>query len=353
MNRKIRMALLAVLMTAVMLPHMVFAGEEKMSVPEEEETQIQEETSVPEEEETQIQEEPGMEQEAGPKQQDPDQEESPEAEEEQPLKQVTKILPLILGLAGDDPASKKEWIAKQVKRFVKNPGQYSEDFWDSLFGTGADGISKESDSEEKGKVEFVMDLPDPVRMPDTYSVAYHRLDKKKNEVITILERDADGNIHYLDGENETVFVKTEEGFRMYPVLADRTGFGKWDGTLLSARSVREKTAPFWNCADQTFIKWLGVTLTEETEYLGRPCGLYHAEPGAITFTYKCDMVIDDETGICLCYTADELLKGAVFNVTDDDRVQIDIGDYHIGGDEMNFFCTAFETENISFEVPEV
>ena len=42
-------------------------------------------------------------------------------------------------------------------------------------------------------------LPDPVRMPDTYSVSYHRMDKNRNEVITLLERDADGNIHYLDG----------------------------------------------------------------------------------------------------------------------------------------------------------
>ena len=45
------------------------------------------------------------------------------------------------------------------------------------------------------------------------------------------------------------------------------------------------------------------------------------------------MVIDDETGICLCYTADELLKGPVYNITEDDTIEISIGDYDIGGDE--------------------
>ena len=274
-------------------------------------------------------------------------------EKEQLLGQVKAMLPIILGIPGNDLLSSKEWLVDQIKKIVKNPKQYAGDFWDSLLGTGADGISKEGDAEETGKVKFIMELPAPVRMPDTYSVAYHRLDKKKNEVNTLLERDAAGNIHYLDGKNEMVFVKTDEGFRMYPVLADRAGFGRWDGTLLSARSVREQTAPFWNCADQTFIKWLGTELTEETKYLDRSCGLYHAEPGTITFTYKCDMVIDDESGICLCYTADEILKNAVFNITEDKTIEVDIGDRRIGGEEMNFFCTAFETENVSFDVPAV
>ncbi len=269
------------------------------------------------------------------------------------LDQIKKALPIILGMTGNDPAGSKEWLLDQVKRIVKNPDQYSEDFWDSLFGTGADGISKEDDAEEKGKIVFVMELPAPVEMPDTYSVAYHRLDGKKNEVTTLLERDEEGNIHYLDGDNEYVFVRTKEGFRMYPVLPDGTGFGEWDGVLLSARSVRSLTDNFWNCADQTFIKWLGAELTEKTEYLGRPCALYHAQPGTITFTYNCDMVIDDETGICLCYTADELLKGAVYNITEDDTIEIDIGEYDIGGDEMNFYCTEFRSEDISFDVPAV
>ena len=283
--------------------------------------------------------------------QDPDKGDGQASQAQKLADQVKKAVPVILGMAGENPLSRKEWILDQVKKFVKNPDQYPEDFWDSVFGTGADGISKEGDSEETGTVELVMELPDPVRMPDTYSISYQRMDKEKKETVTLLERDADGNIHFLDGEEECVFVKTEEGFRMYPVLPDGAGFGKWDGVLLSARSVRRRTDPFWNCADQTFIKWLGADLTEETEYLGRPCGLYHAQPGTITFTYECDMVIDDETGICLCYTADELLKGAVFNITDDDRIEISIGDYDIGGDEMEFYCTAFETEDVSFEVP--
>lgn len=64
------------------------------------------------------------------------------------------------------------------------------------------------------------------------------------------------------------------------------------------------------------------------------------------------MVIDDETGICFCYTADELLKGPVYNITEDDTIEISIGYYDIGGDEMKFYCTEFRTEGISFELPE-
>ena len=269
------------------------------------------------------------------------------------LAQVKKMAPIIFGLSPNDPNVWKQQILDQVKRLIKNPGQYSVDFWDSLFGTGADGISKGCDTEKQGKIELAMDLPEPVRMPDAYSVVYHRLDDKKKDVVTLLERDEEGNIHYLNGGEEAVFVKAEGGFRKYPVLAGQKGFGKWDGVLLSARSVRESTNSFWNCADQTFIRWFGVELTEKTEYLGRPCGLYHAQPGTITFTYHCDMVIDDGTGICLCYTASELLKGAVFNVTEDEKIRVGIGDYHIGGAEMNFYCAKFETENISFDLPAV
>ena len=269
------------------------------------------------------------------------------------LAQTKKMIPIIFGLSGGDPNVLKERFLAQVRNLVKNPGQFSEDFWDSLFGTGADGISREDDAQKKGKIDFTLELPAPVKMPDTYSVAYHRLDEKKEDVVTLLERDAQGNIHYLDAGKEVVFVKTEAGFRRYPVLAKQAGFGKWDGIVLSARSVRRLTDHFWNCADQTFIKWLGAERTEDTEYLARPCGLYHAQPGTITFTYHCDMVIDQETGICLCYTANEILKGAVFNITDDDRISIGIGDYNIGGDEMSFYCAKFETEGIAFDIPDV
>ena len=334
MIKKTGRALIAFLMTAALLPAtVVSAGDTEKgaadAIQEETQKEIKEETQEEAQQETQEE-----------TQEEIKEEDRKAALEEKLLAKVREMLPVLLGMTGKDPQSSKEWIIEQVRKIAKNPDQYSEDFWDSLFGTGADGISKEGDQEEKGTVHFVMELPDPVRMPDTYSVSYHRMDKNRNEVITLLERDADGNIHYLDGEDERVFVRTEDGF------------GKWDGVSMSARSVRDKTSPFWDCADQTFIRWLGADLTEETEYLGRSCGLYHAEPGTITFTYKCDMVIDDETGVCLCYTADELLKGAVYHITEDNSIEIDIGDYDIGGDEMNFYCTAFETENVSFEIPE-
>ena len=269
------------------------------------------------------------------------------------LAQVKKMIPVIFGLSKADPIACKERIVQQAGKLIRNPGQFSEDFWDSLFGTGADGISRENDAEKKGKIDFTMDLPAPVRMPAAYSVAYRRLDGGKREVVTLLERDEEGNIRYLDAGKEDVFVRTGDGFRRYPVPAGKKGFGEWDGLLLSARSVRRLTDHFWNLADQTFIKWLGAERIKETEYLGRPCGLYHAQPGTITFTYQCDMIIDDGTGICLGYTADELLKGAVFDITEDGRIRIDIGDYNIGGAEMNFRCTKFETENISFDIPAV
>ena len=267
------------------------------------------------------------------------------------LAQVKKAIPVIFGSPDKDPQMSREQLMDQVKKLMKHPGQVSEDFLDSLFGTGADGITRETDAEKQGKVRFAMDLPEPVKMPGSFSVAYHRQDEQKKDVVTLLERDNAGNIHYLDGGKEGVFVRTEEGFRRYPVLAGQKGFGKWDGVLLSARGVRAQTEHFWNCADQAFFKWAGMERTEQTSYLGRPCGLYHAQPGTITFTYQCDLVIDDETGICLCYTADKLLKGAVFHVTEDNGIEIGIGDYRIGGAEMDFYCTRFETENIAFDLP--
>ena len=269
------------------------------------------------------------------------------------LDQLKKMVPIILGLSGNDPHAMKDQLFDQAKKLAMNPAQFSGDFLDSIFGTGADGISREDDVEKKGTIDFAMELPEPVRMPEAYSVAYRRFDKKKNEVVTMLERDRDGNIRYLDAGKAWVFVRTEGGFRKYPVTDGENEFGQWNGVLLSARSVRSLTEPFWKCADQTFIKWLGVELTEKKEYLGRPCSLYHAKPGAITFTYHCDMIIDDETGICLCYTANKLLKGAVFSETEDNRVRIDIGDYTIGSNEQDFYCESFETENISFSIPEV
>ena len=267
------------------------------------------------------------------------------------LEQVKAIAPVVFGLSGADPDTCKARIMNHAKKLVKNPGQFSEDFWDSLFGTGADGISAENATEKTGKIDFRMDIPDPVRMPAAYSVAYHRPGDGEKDIAVLLERDEKGNIHYLEAGKEEVFVRAGDGFRRYPMLTGEKGFGKWDGVLYSARSVRRLTDRFWNCADQTFIRWLGVERTEETEYLGRRCGLYHAQPGTITFRYHCDMVFDDETGICLCYSANELLKGAVFSKTEDDRIRIGIGDYSIGGAEMNFYCTKFETENISFAVP--
>jgi hypothetical protein len=269
------------------------------------------------------------------------------------LAQVKKMVPVVFGLSKADPYTCKEQLLHQAGKLISNPGQFSEDFLDSVFGTGANGISRADDAEEAGKLDFELDLPDPVRMPDAYSVAYHRLDNQKKDVVTLLERDDAGNLHYLDAGKEDVFVRTEDGFRRYPVHPEQKGFGKWDGVLLSARGVRRLTDHFWNIADQTFLKWLGVERKEETEYLGRPCGLYHAQPGTLTFTYQCDMIIDDETGICLGYTANELLKGAVFNQKEDGRIRISIGDYHIGGAEMNFYCTKFETKNISFDIPAV
>ena len=65
------------------------------------------------------------------------------------------------------------------------------------------------------------------------------------------------------------------------------------------------------------------------------------------------MIVDDETGICLCYTSDKLLKGAVLGKTEDNRISIGIGDYTIGGNEQGFYCERFDTENIFFYAPTV
>lgn len=37
--------------------------------------------------------------------------------------------------------------------------------------------------------DFTVPSPEPVKMPDTYSVTYCRLDDEKNKIMTTLERD--------------------------------------------------------------------------------------------------------------------------------------------------------------------
>ena len=259
MGEMIGKRVIVLIMATAVLSCTAFAGARNSSVPEKAETQKQ--AAAPGQSE--------LKSDKGLADEELKSDEDSAGQGQKLLEDVKKILPIILGMPGNDPAGNREWLLAQIRKLVRNPEQYSEDFWDSLFGTGADGISKEGDTEEKGRIVFAMDLPEPVKMPDTYSVTYCRLDDEKKKVMTSLERDSEGNIRYLDGGNEYVFVRSDEGFRMYPVLADRGGFGEWDGTLRSARSVRSLTEHFWNCADQTFMKWLGAELKDEAEYLGR------------------------------------------------------------------------------------
>ena len=274
----------------------------------------------------------------------------PEQPKATPLtaEEAETLIRLALGM---DPSGKKDitWITAQIPQYMQNPEQYKQDLWDGIFGTWADGISLAGDPKDDGRVVFVMELPAPVAMPDAYSVSYARKGENGQEFTTTLERDADGNIHYIDGDTELVYVRTEGKYRRYAVTAG--GFGKGDGVLLSARSVRKQTKAFWNCADQTFLKWQGMDFIGETEYLGRAGSKWHAEPGTITFSYQGELIFDTETGICLDYAADELIRGAVFTVTDEGKILIDIAPYDIGGDEMSFRCTRFETENVSFGIP--
>ena len=46
------------------------------------------------------------------------------------LAQVKKMAPIIFGLSPNDPNVWKQQILDQVKRLIKNPGQYSVYFWD-------------------------------------------------------------------------------------------------------------------------------------------------------------------------------------------------------------------------------
>jgi hypothetical protein len=95
------------------------------------------------------------------------------------LAQLKKMVPIIFGLSGSDPNAVKEKLLAQVGSLVKNPGQFSEDFLDSLFGTGADGISREDDVEKKGKIDFTLELPEPVRMVRIHPFSYQMFEDEE------------------------------------------------------------------------------------------------------------------------------------------------------------------------------
>ena len=70
----------------------------------------------------------------------------------------------------------REQLMDQVKRLVKHPGQVSEDFLDSLFGTGADGITVFETGQQKAYEVHVLQAPEGFKpdetvynTPDTYS----------------------------------------------------------------------------------------------------------------------------------------------------------------------------------------
>ena len=149
----------------------------------------------------------------------------PEQPKATPLtaEEAETLIRLALGM---DPSGKKDitWITAQIPQYMQNPEQYKQDLWDGIFGTWADGISLAGDPKDDGRVVFVMELPAPVAMPDAYSVSYARKGEDGQEITTTLERDADGNIHYIDGDTELVYVRTEGKYRRYAVTAG--GFGK-------------------------------------------------------------------------------------------------------------------------------
>ena len=52
------------------------------------------------------------------------------------LAQLKRMIPVLFGLSNSDPNTIKEKLLQEAMKLIQNPGQFSEDFWDSLFGTG-------------------------------------------------------------------------------------------------------------------------------------------------------------------------------------------------------------------------
>ena len=174
-----------------------------------------------------------------------------------------------------------------------------------------------------------------VDLPDTYHIEYEVTGD--DGVIRTVSKTVDesGNIRFVSGETETVFIKDGISYVEYQKNKDGE-VSRTEGKKVTADYVKTATAEFDGYAEQSKNKYLPTAKeVGETEIAGRKCTEYQVSVGIKAFGVTYSYYVDNETGVCLGYDTAMILAGIETDNTD-----------------TVFTCTAFETEGVELIVIE-
>lgn len=164
------------------------------------------------------------------------------------------------------------------------------------------------------------DIIGSVRYPESYRIVYEVEDK--DGVIRTVGKsvDADGNVYFCSGENETVFIREGKSYVEY--VKDESGeFICESGKKVDADYVASATAEFSELAEQSKNKFMPTVKEAGTsEIVGRGCTVYAISVGIKAFGISYFYYVDEATGICLSYDVEMVLAG--IDVESDDTVYV-------------------------------
>ena len=183
-------------------------------------------------------------------------------------------------------------------------------------------------------------LPRNVSMPDEFSITYEYSDSGKYREVT-MEKDRSGNYHYKDSEDEYLFVRERNGYRI--AIGTVNGFAFKNNDKYTMDHIKTLTAKFWDCAtpDTDSLSILGKVVEDGNGTVcGRKTNRYKIDVGmsynigGFGMSMNEGMVydFDQETNVCLASKGSEAVSAFGLNMSDD------------SGD--SFECIHFELSNI-------
>lgn len=173
-------------------------------------------------------------------------------------------------------------------------------------------------------------INESVTLPEQYSITYE-VETTTGEVRTVRKiQDADGNVYFLSGNEEMLFIKDGDLYALYEKDFSGEYVARGIQAAYNEAYVDSVSAEFLDYAERSIKKFIpGIEQTGEQEVLGRTCLVYGVTVGAestgVTYTF----FVDKETGICMGW--DEIKK---------------VSGHDLGTDGEEFTCTEFVTENI-------
>lgn len=170
-----------------------------------------------------------------------------------------------------------------------------------------------------------------VTYPEQYSITYE-VEASTGVVRTITKTvDADGNVYFVSGETEKLYIKDGESYEIYE-RDDNGVFTVTDEqTAYNRMYVDSDTAEFISYAEQSKKQFIpGMESIGEEEILGRTCLVYGVVLGNDNTGISYSFYVDKETGICLGFDSDKSAAG-----------------FELGTDGEVFICTEFITEDVA------